>query len=93
MFYYFHYFHCECKQASRNFSASAIERPRLATLGPSNGKLHRIPSLQQASRNTVQASLLPRQSIVRGRSHWNSLIWFHTGTLWAKDGGTGYDDE
>ena len=54
MFYYFHYFHCECNQASRNFPASAIERPRLATLGPSNGNLHRIPSLQQASRNTVE---------------------------------------
>ena len=26
----------------------------MATLGPSNGNLHRIPSLQQASRNTVE---------------------------------------
>ena len=24
---------------------------------------------------------------------WNVLIWFHTDTLWAKDGGTGYGDE
>ena len=50
----FYYFHCECKQASRNFPASAIERPRLAKLDPSNGNLHRIPSLQQASCNTVE---------------------------------------
>ena len=50
----FYYFHCERKQALRNFPASAIERPRLAKLDPSNANLHRIPSLQQASRNTVE---------------------------------------
>ena len=47
----------QCLQASSNSPVSATVHPRSARVGPSNDSLHKIPSLQQASGNTVELGM------------------------------------